>query len=247
MPRKKYMKGENRPDGRTKEDREKGVGVILVNGEPVVIDPAKGRVTHPKKSRTVRQKYSDTKQLEDPSSKWYGAYDVLLDEFTELYKYGLSWAQICHVFNIDQRRVQEWMERNEDVRNKIESSRRYADSRVVASLYQLAIGGARVTERQWTDENGVKYKEKTLAPSAYAGITWLERRDPAHWANSEVVKRQLKEEFEEMTDQQLDDMIERLLEKSHSEQRTDTGDNTGSGNEVDDESIENDVSQDTLM
>jgi hypothetical protein len=132
------------------------------------------------------------------------------------------WDYLCRrwrrYININGAALNNWCLNNPEAKNRIESARRFADSRVVASLYNIALGNVSVHERQWeeTQPDGtvIKHKTKQLSPNAYAALQWLTRRDPARWSESEVVKKQIAQEFEELSDEQLNDMIERIMAKA---------------------------------
>jgi hypothetical protein len=170
------------------------------------------------KKQDLKDRAAILANIDNPKSKAFHQYDLILDEVVELYTFGLSLSQIAQVYNIHGPAFNDWCNKNPEAKNKIESARRFADSRVVASLYNIALGNVSVHERQWeeTQPDGtvIKHKTKQLSPNAYAALQWLTRRDPARWSESEVVKKQIQQEFEELSDEQLTDMIERIMEKA---------------------------------
>jgi hypothetical protein len=217
---------------RTRQDVEDGIYVLgcetasKVEGVGVKKNETRKSQTakrgKAKSPREVGEKYVGVKQLGDPKSKFYMRFEIIIDEIIELFKFGLTHQQIAQVFNYNQSAFQAFLESNPELKNKLDSCRKHADSRVVAALYKIACGEVAVHERAWEEltEDGttIRHKQKLLAPNAYAALQWLSRRDPAHWSESEVVKKQIAQEFDEMSDEQLSQMVERIMSKATSDE-----------------------------
>lgn len=95
--------------------------------------------------------------------------------------------QIALFFNVTQDTINRWM-RLEDFKQARTEGGLHADMRVVASLYQRAIGYEYEEVDAIRTKNGdfiTKISKKQMAPDIKAQIHWLSNRQRENWASSQ--------------------------------------------------------------
>ena len=120
---------------------------------------------------------------------------------------GAGIAEIAVIFEVSEKKIREWMARNEEFRIAILQGGAEADANVAFALYNRAVGYEVISEKPFADPRTgemivVQYKENIL-PDVAAAQFWLKNRRRDSWKNTYKEEISSKHSLEEFSSKEL--------------------------------------------
>lgn len=141
-------------------------------------------------------------------------------------KYRSSYADIAHklcllghtdkelaaVFGVSEVTINAWKKEHADFFAALKTGKELADSNVVHSLYQRAVGFEHDSEEIKVIDSKVERVpiRKIYPPDVLAAKFWLTNRQKDKWRD----KQELQIDFEKLTDEQLNELISKVIKVS---------------------------------
>ncbi|MFA5703771.1 MAG: hypothetical protein WC982_09690 [Advenella sp.] len=106
---------------------------------------------------------------------------------------GATDAEMADEFGVTEQTINNWKKAHPKFFESLSAGKRKADGKVARTLYQMAIGGKRITEKPMVVSHGgnagssveiVQYEE-WVDPVPSAVIFWLKNRRPNEWRDKQ--------------------------------------------------------------
>ena len=122
------------------------------------------------------------------------ANDAVLKEALRLAAEGKTDKEIAKALGVTCTTVQNWKKKHPDFFESLKKTKKLADQKVVAALYERACGYSHPSEKIFLNKEGdivrAPYTEH-YPPDTAACFIWLKNRDPENWRD----KQQVEHEF----------------------------------------------------